>query len=180
MPLYKLSSGSQTQCWAGGKQALYRLMQVINSSGGRERSEAGGACLSGEMSLTLANVWNSSSEESSPPVSVSTSLSVWNSSLSELVMERTLCSVWNWSSDSESDTTVLSVTDSKGREKSDLAVLYDGTDVRVETLLAPGQSRHSEATCPSVSSSSASSSTSSTFRLAEQSSNTLSRHLIWE
>ena len=74
------------------------------------------------MSLTLANVWNSSSEESSPPVSVSTSLSVWNSSLSELVMERTLCKVWNWSSDSDSDTTVLSVTDSRGREKSDLTL----------------------------------------------------------
>ena len=74
------------------------------------------------MSLTLAKVWNSSSEESSPPVSVSTSLSVWNSSLSELVMERTLCKVWNWSSDSDSDTTVLSVTDSRGREKSDLTL----------------------------------------------------------
>ena len=80
------------------------------------------ACLSGERSLTFASVWNSSSEESSPPVSVSTSFSVWNSSLSELVMERTLCNVWNWSSDSESDTTVLSVTDSKGREKSDLVL----------------------------------------------------------
>ena len=80
------------------------------------------ACLSGERSFTLASVWNSSSEESSPPVSVLfMSFRVWKSSLSELVMERTLCKVWNWSSDSESDTTVLSVTDNKGREKSDLA-----------------------------------------------------------
>ena len=72
------------------------------------------------MSFTLARVWNSSSEESSPPVSVSTSFKVWNSSRSVLVMERTLCSVWNWSSDSESESTVLSVTERRGREKSDL------------------------------------------------------------
>ena len=38
------------------------------------------------------------------------------------------------------------------RANTNLAVLYEGTDVRVETLLAPGQSRHREATCPSVSS----------------------------
>ena len=85
-------------------------------------------CLSGEMSFTLARVWNSSSEESSPPVSVSTSFKVWNSSRSVLVMERTLCNVWNWSSDSESESTVLSVTERRGREKSDLAKETDSGD----------------------------------------------------
>ena len=29
--------------------------------------------------------------------------------------------MWNWSSDSESESTVLSVTERRGREKSDLA-----------------------------------------------------------
>ena len=90
------------------------------------------ACLSGEMSFTLARVWNSSSEESSPPVSVSTSFKVWNSSRSVLVMERTLCSVWNWSSDSESESTVLSVTERRGRVKSDLTKETDSGE-SVET-----------------------------------------------
>ena len=84
------------------------------------------------MSFTLARVWNSSSEESSPPVSVSTSFKVWNSSRSVLVMERTLCNVWNWSSDSESESTVLSVTERRGREKSDLAKETDSGE-SVET-----------------------------------------------
>ena len=115
------------------------------------------ACLSGEMSFTLARVWNSSSEESSPPVSVSTSFKVWNSSRSVLVMERTLCSVWNWSSDSESESTVLSVTERRGREKSDLAKakrLIQGMVLRLKRrsryqpkiFKVPSFHRHSEST----------------------------------
>ena len=47
-------------------------------------------------------------------------------------MERTLCNVWNWSSDSESESTVLSVTERRGREKSDLAKETDSGE-SVET-----------------------------------------------
>ena len=52
-----------------------------------------------------------------------------------LVMERTLCNVWNWSSDSESESTVLSVTERRGREKSDLAketFLGEGVETQEE------------------------------------------------
>ena len=43
-----------------------------------------------------------------------------------------MCNVWNWSSDSESESTVLSVTERRGREKSDLAKETDSGE-SVET-----------------------------------------------
>ena len=62
-------------------------------------------------------------------------------------------------------------------KSADLAVLYEGAEVRVETLLAPGQSLQSEATCPSVSSCETTCNNCKSSKLSFCKSNTLN-HLV--